>query len=205
MKNTIFSLLFLLILFISCHNDRQIGNSDQNAPIKEYIKKFSILDLPFFFKGYGNYIDQKKLFKIDVKSVDSLFFKGENDDELYGYGLLADTSKFYPIIYFAQGEDMYPILVTYSKTGEFISKETLIVNGCGPDCGLTYCSYTALIKKDLSIYLADTTIYKGICDSIGNFLPNSNSTFVNSKIGLVNPKGKILIEPELIKKTKNSP
>jgi len=206
--------LLLTIVFVSCNNNgSNQNNSDtsqlsitQKLPINDYIKKFTLVDLPFYFKGWnGNNIDDNKLFPIDKHSIDTLFFKGENEDIIFRYGLLADTTNYYSLIYFGKAEEKYPILVTYSKSGQLISKETLVVNGCGPDCGLTYCSYSALIRKDFSIYLADTAKYEGICDSLGNYLPNSDSTFVNSKIGLVDKNGFIKLDKEKRQATKNSP
>jgi hypothetical protein len=214
MKSYLLSLLLLTIGLVSCdNNDKKQNISDnseitiaQSLPINDYIKKFVIVDLPFYFEGWNvNNIDNNKLSPIDKYSIDTLFFKGENEDIIYRYGLLADTTSYYSLIYFGQGEEKYPILVTYSKSGQLISNETLIVNGCGSDCGLTYCSSSALIRKDFSIYLADTAKYEGICDSLGNYIPNSDSTFVNSKIGHVDKNGFIKLDKEQRQATKNSP
>lgn len=211
-----YSIIFLLLIIglASCNNNdtnQKVSDTSQlsitqKLPVNDYIKKFTLVDLPFFFKGWnGNNIDHNKLFPIDKNSIDTLFFKGENDDIIFRYGLLSDTTNYYSLLYFGQAEEVYPILVTYSKSGQLISKETLVVNGCGPDCGLTYCSYSALIRKDHSIYLADTAKYEGICDSLGNYLPNSDSIFINSKIGLIDKNGFIKLEKEIRQATKNSP
>jgi hypothetical protein len=202
-----------LTIFFSCKeetktniNDKTQIISENKLPIRDYIKKFNFIELPFYFIGWNrNNIDTKNIFTIDKKSIDTLFFTGDNDDVLMGYGLLSDTTNFYSIIYFGQAEEIYPILVTYSKSGQFINKETLVVNGCGSDCGLTYCSNSALIRKDYSIYLADTSKYEGICDSLNNYLPNSDSIFVNFKHGLVDQSGLIKLGKEIRKATKNSP
>lgn len=213
MKAVYLALIMSMIVMISCNsgnnseniNDTTKPTKFQNFSISDYIKKFQLVQLPFYFKGgNGSNIDNEKLFQIDKNSIDSLFFKGDNDDELFGYGLLSDTSKFYTLLYFGQAEDLYPILVTYSKKGRIISKETLIVHGCGSDCGLTYCSYSALLRKNLSIYLADTAKYKGICDSLGNFLPNSKTTFINSISGNIDSSGKIKLDKEKKEEIKNS-
>lgn len=212
MKSIFLPLYLLIILFSSCGNDtkQNLGDTTQRVtenklPINEYIKKFNLIQLPFYFKGWnGNNIENKKLSEIDKASIDTLFFHGSNDEIIYKYGLLSDTSNFYSLLYFGQAEEIYPILITYSKTGQFINKETLIVNGCGSDCGLTYCSYSAVIRKDYSIYLADTAKYEGVCDSLGNYFPDSDTTFINSKNGLVDKSGSIILEKEIKQAIKNS-
>jgi hypothetical protein len=96
------------------------------------------------------------------------------------------------------------MLATYSKSGRLISKSILLVNGCGSDCGLKYCSYSALIRKDFSLYIADTAKYEGMCDSVGNYSPNSDSTFINSKIGKIDKSGNIKLNAETRQRIKNS-
>jgi len=206
------SIISLTILFFSCTNNNNQNlirteklTTVRNSSFDNYIKKFHLLSLPFFFTGsMGSNIDSTHLFQIKKQSADSLFFTGVNDETIYGYGMLADTTDFYSLVYFGQAEDIYPILVTYSKEGKLISKETLIVHGCGSDCGLTYCSYSALIRNDYSIYLADTTKYEGICDSVGKYLPNSDSTFINSKIGQVDKRGNVKLGLEVRQAINNS-
>ena len=138
---------------------------------------------------------------MNFNSTDSLFYKRE-DGPVYGYALLADTSKFYSLIYFGTAEDIYPVLVTFSKTGKQLNKETLIVHGCGSDCGLKYCSYTAQINKDLGIYIADTLKYEGMCDSADHFNPNSDSTFIFAKTGQVDRSGTIKLGEETTQRFK---
>gem|GEM_PF-1653056 len=216
MKQTISILFSIITLFSSCNNDKKAKTADngQNAivetlPIRNFIKKFQTIQLPFYFKGWnGNNIDKSKLFALDFKTTDSLFFskqgiQKEIDVTIYGYGLLADTTNFYSLIYFEQGEEIYPIICTYSKQGQLISNQSLLVYGCGSDCGLSYCSYAAKINKDYSIYFADTLKYDYDCDSLGNPIPNTDSTFIHSRIGKIDKSGRVNVG-EIVNTTKKN-
>ena len=75
-----------------------------------------------------------------------------------------------------------------------------MVRACGSDCGLKYCSNSARIGKNLSIYLADTAYYEGACDSAGNFAAG-DSTFIFSKTGSIDKTGKIKMSEELEQRT----
>ncbi|OQP65262.1 hypothetical protein A3860_16460 [Niastella vici] len=200
-----------LVIFYSCSNSTKpapvsattpdaagaVINTKEELPIKDFIKKFKVVPFPFYYLGWArNEYYRNQSFKLKKNSTDTLFFKMEPDAPVYGYALLADTSKFYSLIYFGTGEEIYPILVTYSKTGRQLSQETLLVHGCGSDCGLKYCSYTAQIDKDLRVYIADTLKYDGMCDSTGNYKPDSDSTFVFAKRGQVDEAGTIKLGEE---------
>jgi hypothetical protein len=87
------------------------------------------------------------------------------------------------------------VIYTWSKNGKLLSKEPLLVHGCGSDCGLKYCSFTAHIEKDFSIYIADTSRYEGTCDSSGNYI-EGDSTFIYSKTGSINKSGIIKLNEE---------
>jgi hypothetical protein len=60
---------------------------------------------------------------------------------------------------------------------------------------LRYCSSAAHIDKDLSIYIADTSHYEGMCDSAGNYT-TGDSTFIYSKTGSINKSGIIKMSEE---------
>ena len=209
MKSLFSFLLFFSIVLISCKSENKKNAIDttpnineQKLSIKDYIKKFKLIQFPFYFNNEN--IDRNQLFELSKNSNDTLFYKFENEDKVYGYGILEDTTNYYSLIYFGVAEGLYPVLCTYSKGGQMINKEILIVHGCGSDCGLRYCSYSVIIKKDYSIYLADTLKYEGTCDSLGNYLPNSgDSTFINSKTGLVDKSGNIKVDPEKVQRFKN--
>jgi hypothetical protein len=207
MKQLLFP--FFLFILLSCGNEHKPANEvavvkeEQSAlPIREFIKKFRIIQTPFYYLGgYAGINYEKELFELKKNSIDTLFHNVPDDAPVYGYAMLADTSKFYPLIFFHAADELYPVLYTYSKSGQLLSEESLIVRGCGSDCGLKYCSSSARIDKNLSIYLADTAYYEGMCDSAGNYSPNSDSTFIYSKTGSIDKTGKIKMSAELEQRT----
>jgi len=216
MKYTVF-LAITLFIFYSCSNSPQsapvpatapaaagavINTVKADLPIKDFIKKFKIVPFPFYYLGWArNEYYTSRSFELNFNSTDSLFYE-KADGPVYGYAMLADTSKFYSLIFFGTADDIFPVLVTYSKTGKQLSRETLIVHGCGSDCGLKYCSYTAQINKDLGIYIADTVKYEGMCDSADNITPNSDSTFIYAKRGQVDKTGTIKLGEEATQRFK---
>jgi len=202
MKQSIFISLFLLTLF-SCGNEPEkadIGSDNQPQPalpISDFIKKFRIIQPPFYYLG-GNVTESYKnqLFELKKNSNDTLFYNTNTYDlPAYGLGMLADTSMFYSLIIVHTAENNYPVLYTYSKSGKLLGREPLLVRGCGSDCGLKYCSSAAHIDKNLSIYIADTSRYEGMCDSAGNYI-EGDSTFIFSKTGSINKSGIIKMNEE---------
>ena len=212
MKSLLPILLFGLLLLSSCRDNKnetetQVVQLDkkQTTPFNEFLRKFQITQLPFYYKGWiDENIDISKLATLDQKSNDTLFFN-INDENIKCYGILADTTNFYSLIYFKIGDAPVPILATYSKIGQLLDRQDLLCNGCGSDCGLLYCSYTAQIKKTLDIYIADTAIYNGLCDSLQeDIIKKIDSTFIEYKVGKIDVNGKIVLGQTQNVRKKNS-
>ncbi len=163
--------------------------------IKLFIKKFQILSFPVSIRSTLK-ISSTKLYsdksnEVNRKSYDTLFVEdiGYNTCDLC-YGILPDTSRFYSLILFFHADDLVPILMTFTKDGKKISETSLIVNGCGSDCGLDYCSSTGLIEKDLSIYCADSINYAP-CNENNEKDESKREHYINYKQGRINPDGTI--------------
>ena len=200
-------ILITLILF-SCKTDNaeNLNTSDQSAGFRIFLTKFKTIELPFVFR-YGNFedgLDFEKMSVVDPNSNDTLFVKEMDRNEIKCYGMLKDTSKFFSLIYFYPADSFYPVLVTYDKKGNQIDKVSLIVHGCGGDCGLEYCSETGIINNDLSILCADTVVWKFSCDSLGEPIPDSDSIWVNSKAGRIKDNGKLIMKKEQLLKYRDS-
>jgi len=187
---------FLSTLFLfSCHNkvaEKKTYNAQPDT-FRQFLKKFTIIDLPFIFR-YVDYIenfDLDKMVGIDPKSNDTLYIKADYLDGIKCFGILPDTSKFFSLIFFYPADNYYPMLATYNKYGILLDQTNLIVNGCGGDCGITYCSETGIVNKDLTIYCADSINYEYQCDSLGQPIPNSDIVLINSKIGTLTENGNL--------------
>ncbi|HYV92047.1 MAG TPA: hypothetical protein VE978_09705 [Chitinophagales bacterium] len=186
----------LLVLLLNSCNSGTIEKQSSNAPpdtFREFLKKFKIIDLPFVFRyaDFKESFNYNKMTSIDANSSDTLFIKTEYSDGIKCFGMLPDTTIFFSIIYFYPADSYYPQLVTYNKRGKLIDETSLIVNGCGGDCGLQYCSETGMINKDLSIFCADTVNWEYFCDSLGQPIPNSDIVWINTKTGRLTNNGKV--------------
>jgi hypothetical protein len=209
------STYFILAIFLltSCDNNKKENENrilnvetSQTKPFREYLKKLQVRQLPFYYKGWTEAsFDAGTLYTLNQQSIDSLFFDIK-DDNIKCYGILSDTTNFFGLIYFRIGDAPVPILATYSKSGQLLDKQDLLCNGCGSDCDLEYCSYAAHVKKNLDIYIADTLIYNGICDTLQeNVIKSIDSTFIAYKTGKIEANGKINLGQLMSLRKKNSP
>jgi len=205
-----FTILLTLIFVCSCNNTKKQTMQTiqpESSTFKTFLQKFKPIDLPFIYRdSYSlTLVDINNLPKLDSNSSDTLFLKSEFPDETYCYGILTDTANFYSLIYLFPADALYPVLVTYTKTGKLIDKTYLSVNGCGSDAGLTYCSSTSIINKDLTVFCADTVKYDFICDSVGKEIPNSSEILIDTKKGRLTKNGKIIMGQIHNSKQKTTP
>lgn len=186
--------VLIISVLVSCQTpaDNETQTNRRSELFRQFIKKFEPIDLPFVFReSRTSNHNVENMARFDGSSFDTLFLKPSDPDETRCYGILRDTSQFYSLIYFFPADSDYPVLATYTKDGELISKEGLIVNGCGGDCGLQYCSESGIINIDYSIYCADTVKWDFFCDSIGEPIPNSATVWINSQTGHISKNGTI--------------
>ena len=159
----------------------------------QFLKNFKSIHLPFIYRETkeSSTVDINKLVKLNLYSKDTLYIKRNMylTDDIYCYGMIKDNSKFYTLIYYFSADTFYPVAVTYTKSGKLISQKSLIVNGCGGDCGLVRCSSNGILSKNYSIYCADSLTYEYHCDSLGESIPNSDELYVNMEEGKINKNG----------------
>ena len=201
-----FLLLFLLPPFIQhwqieskFKKDVQEGRYQRRA-FRNFANKFEKVDLPYSYrlttKKGGNI---SKMVMIDKNSIDTMFVKTPNFDDTYCLGMISDTSDFYALIYFFPGYYYYPVLATYSKTGEFINQKPLTVTSCDSTCGLSYCSQTVALDQDFFIKSKDSIYYKYKCH-VGNVEKEPLGLLKTiSFLGKVNKNGIIELEKKLRK------
>jgi hypothetical protein len=202
-------LIFVLtsILLISCNGQQDIQNEKTYTAnlFHTFIRKFKIINLPYKFRDTEvNSENFTTLKKVDKNSADTLFVKTDYPDETYCYGILSDTSIFYTLIYYFPADFYYPVVVTYTKKGEPIDQKSIIANGCGVDCGLTYCSETGIINTDYSIFCTDTLDFKFMCDTLSQPIPNSETLLTNTRTGKITKTGKIIMTEIQHRETKKN-
>jgi len=206
MKNI--TLILTALFLFSCNNtttEKQTSNAPSDT-FRQFLRKFKIIDLPFVYRyvDFKENFDLDKMPSIDIKSIDTLFIKKGYPEGIKFYSILPDTSKFFSLIYFYPADSYYPILVTYDKKGKQIDETALIVNGCGGDCGLQYCSSTGIINNDLSIFCADTLVWEYFCDSLSQPIPNSDIVWIDSKTGKLTNNGKLKMTNDKHEEKKNN-
>ncbi len=195
-KSWILGLGFILFYLAACSNNAKKVETNQTEKQEQhflkYISKFKKIDLPFFFRGWTNStLQENDLFELSKTSKDKIFYPNEfTKDVVLGYGKISQNSKFTTIIYFIQTEDVFPLIVTYSRFGKIIDSKRVIIKGCGSDCGQKYCCYTTTIDKDLNILLADTLLYNQKC--FDEYMTDSTLNYYYSKKGKISKDGKII-------------
>ncbi|MBC7438478.1 MAG: hypothetical protein H7250_00635 [Flavobacterium sp.] len=170
--------------------DKTNNPISKTKDFEAFIKKFEILKLPLVIET-SKIQDVEKmtpLSKIDLKFIDIRDINPELDN-VYPFGILADTLETYKIIYLFPAESYYPVVATFNKNGEIIGKENLNVGGCGSDCGFT-CNEYVKIYSDLKIYSVDS-IQSYECDSLG-VKENTLRKYTRFKNGSIHKNGKII-------------
>lgn len=196
MKLKILLLIFSSFLLMNCKNEKMKNDKTDNHISKSkdfetFLKKFEILNLPLVLElsKIQDVENITPLSKTDLKFIDIKDINPELDN-VYPFGILADTLETFKIIYLYPAESYYPIIATFNKNGKRIGKENLNVGGCGSDCGFT-CNEYVKLYSDLKIYSVDS-IQSYECDSLGE-KENTLRKYTRFKNGSINKNGKIIM------------
>jgi hypothetical protein len=182
-----------VLLLISC--SRHQPTTEQENPRSDYfkntfLKKFKIIGLPCEI-GEGKRIYTAKLLSTDPGTLDSLFIQSSS---LLCYGLLADTSRFYTLVFYAPAVTYVPILSTFDKLGNKIF-DYGIDFGCwdgGP--GEYDCEGHLLIDKEMNLNFEHViTCYD--CDSTSS----KPIQYIDKRKGKIESDGQIELETSKIK------
>ena len=161
--------LLIFIFFSSCNNQNSARKSDvitssedsvtRKAGLAPFLSKFKILPnevLKLNFDGYDT-----SLTKLDAGSDDTLFIP--NCAMGLSYGILADTSKFYALLWYAGVENGALEFTTLDKKGNRIDERQPATGLYGSDCGY-YWFGKVFIRKDMTILTRDSLVTFN-CDS----------------------------------------
>lgn len=185
-------LSIIAFAFLSCdlNNNSEEVLVEENKEFSFFLEKFKEIDTPFQYHSSRINNFNFKSNKLDLNTSDSLYIKANKDDEIYCYGKFK-KDEFYALIFFFTASDYYPVLATYSSKGKLISQSPLMVNGCGGDCGMSYCSSSATISTDLKIVCTDSINYEFRCDNQGEPIKNSEEEYADIIHGFISENGNI--------------
>lgn len=136
--------------------------SEKQMAFRQFLQKFKVLSLPL---NMDDAAIQSTNGLRKIKIEDTAFISTDFPEETWCYGILPDTSKMYQLIWLMPYAEYVPMLTTFTKSGERISRKQLGVGECGSDCCFT-CREFVRIEKDMTIYSADS-IKSCICDDEG--------------------------------------
>jgi hypothetical protein len=162
--NNIRLISILIVLLIGCSRQRQSNEIDVKAAYfkNTFLKKFKVIEFPSEI-GEWKKIQSEQLLSTDPKTLDTLIVK--TGTVLKCYGRLADTSRFYILIFYAPAVTYIPSVCTFDKKGNRIDGKSFDF-GCwdgGP--GEYSCDGRLTIDKEMNLRLDHvTTCYD--CDTI---------------------------------------
>lgn len=105
------------------------------------------------------------------------------------YGIIGNTQEYTLVIYGETGDDIYPTLYAYNKSGKRIDSLSLVLSPCGAADGSMIPSSTAHIDENLKITLSDTIKY---IHYLTNSIYVSDSLKVFSVVYSVDRNGRII-------------
>jgi hypothetical protein len=164
-------------------------NTDSSLPgFRDYLKKFTIRELPLTFTLDEIY---EEAFALTITDSLDTFYTKENSRI---YGMLSDTSNFFGLITVSNDG---PLLTTFDMTGKIIDSEKLSVEECPSDPCIVYWNETCIIKKDMSFYIADSI--KSESGKSDGMINCNNQHYYVFRDGKISNEGKISISE--VKKT----
>ena len=127
-------------------------------------------------------------------------YSPEGSDTLYYnppfaiLGVLKDNANIFSIIHFEPGDDLYPVLRTFDRSGKQIDQKVIIYGNCaGWDCDFDECSEVFKITDRNTIEDVLTLVLTP-CDSLGNKQPHLTKKTIDRKIIRIGDQGEITVE-----------
>lgn len=140
-------LVFISLLIYNCKNQ---SNIRKNNDFENYIKNIPTVDLPFS-TTCSSCCNTIKI------GIDTVLIKKFNPDNLDLVGKIIEKKKFVAIFYAGQADGFVPILITYDRCGNIISKRQFMQDYCGQTVNF-YSSHYLNIDKHLQIKVIDTSL-----------------------------------------------
>lgn len=150
---SLLALILLTLLFFGCGRDKAnvIVDDIENPSFEEFIQSMPNKSLPLELDcglpdGTDFSDDFKRFYKYIPKSTDRIF------------GRINTSSDNYKLIIYGQsGDDIYPIVFSYSNEGILKDSLFLILHGCGAADAYQIPHSFVSISRNLTFTLTDTT------------------------------------------------
>lgn len=133
------STLFIIAILTSCNDGKR--HADNSSPFAHFISNMDRVKLPLHYDLIAQDIENaKKPILADTQFI---------QEQDYIIGLLPDTIDNYKVLYLSTGDDFYPSLKVFSKTGKTLSDNLI----CFPECAagdpeIDSCSSSVDIYSD---------------------------------------------------------
>ncbi len=180
----------VLVLSQSCQSPSTETGSTRTTDtvFTSYLKHFKTIKLPVSLNACA--MNGEGLEAL----IDEAFIK-YGDYPRMAYGQIPPNGDYFATLTLANADCFVPTLTTFKADGTIIDKKSLMIHGCGDDCGFA-CQTHMSIGKDLDIYFSETiSTYE--CDSVGEAVPGSYEHYVIYKKGRMLPDGKIELSGEI--------
>lgn len=169
-------------LAISCSNSKS-ENHKLDGGMASFLTKIQVVPIGYRYDLILQ--DDENFYK--TTKVDSFFFP----EDISVIGLLSDTVKYYSILYLDPGDDLYPSIKVFSKSGSLIeAKPVSYVDCAAGDCGVDSCKSIIEVVGSSSIkrFMRMVTTK---CDSLGNKIKGTEASFEKSQVAIISSSGRI--------------
>jgi len=161
MKFRVCLMILVATLLPSCSRLRNKNHlaDDRTLTIKDFLNKIKFIPVGYTYDL--SLQDSENCY--EASKIDSLYFP----EYISVIGYLPDTSKYYNILYLEPGDDLYPSLKVFSKSGKILDYQSIAYGDCASgDCELDSCfsSIRVINKSSIERSLFITT---SKCDSLG--------------------------------------
>jgi hypothetical protein len=193
MKNYILGILLLALSICSCFQTNQIKSESgmlRLNHIRHIIKISGFVKLPLRFDTQNVLVSN---YLIDLKGADSLIF---NSIDRNFIGFLPDTTNYYACLFYEIGDILYPYIMTISKQGAIIDRQSICAGQCidHVPVDVISCYDSVSLNKELNIKSVNKIIGTvEIIDTLTNTNKTINICNMWTVNGILDKNGKIIL------------
>lgn len=161
----------LLLVLLSCSSKQQDNVKSNTAKFDEFVRNLPRNELPIHLScGLPDGPDAVNLQSSEFNEYSQFIPSNQN----LIFGIVRQTEESILMIFGESGDDIYPTLYSYNKSGARIDSLTLILSPCGGADESIIPHSIARIDTDLRITLTDTLKFI--------HYPNGNAEYILDSI-----------------------